>query len=338
MRLGFNPHKDIKSAKTIYNHQIIVPVYIPNHDGFFKDSFDIFKLSLKSLLKTTHTKTFISIINNGSCIEIVDFLNDLFKENKIQEIIHTENIGKVNAILKGLVGSNIDLVTIADSDVLFLDNWQIETIKVFNNFPKAGVVGVVPQIRTFEYMCGNLLFENLFTKKIQFSEVKDTEAFKGFYNSIGWKDDYNPDYLKQILTIENNNSLAVVGSGHFVATYRRDVFKEIQTYFNYKLGGDSERYLDEILLKYNLWRLTTYCNYANHMGNTLEHWMKEKVENLTILNPDEFDLVKKKPLKKQNKIVYFICNKLFIRLFANRKFRKLLYGYFKLPKAMIQNY
>jgi GT2 family glycosyltransferase len=73
---------------------------------------------------------------------------------------------KVNAILKGLVGHDTELVTITDADVLFLHNWQSETIKVFRNIPKAGVVGIVHQFCNFKGKSENVLLANFFTKKI----------------------------------------------------------------------------------------------------------------------------------------------------------------------------
>ena len=119
MRIGFNPYKDQVLFKSDYLHQIIIPVFIPNQEGYFKDSFAILKLCLDSLLATVHGKTFITVVNNGSDIIVVNYLDSLLKEKKIQELIHTQNIGKLNAILKGMAGNNIELITIADSDVMF---------------------------------------------------------------------------------------------------------------------------------------------------------------------------------------------------------------------------
>lgn len=337
MRIGYHPNKDLELEASNFTHQVIIPVFIPNFDDYYKDSLTVLELCLSSLIRTSHSQTLITVVNNGSCEKVIDYLNGLFSQNKIHEIYHTQNVGKLNAILKGLVGSNIELVTISDSDVLFLDNWQSETLKVFNSFPKAGVVGIVPQFRTFEYMCGNSLLQNIFSKKMQFSKVKNLEGIKNFYKSIGWEEKYNSNYLKQILTIKNNNTTAVVGSGHFVATYRRDIFNEIKTYSDYKLGGDSERYLDISLLNFGLWRLTTYDNFAYHMGNTSENWMKPMVESLKG-NSKRVDLTFRQPLKRQNAIVYYVYNELFVKLLKKKSFKKWFYKIKKLPKEMITNY
>ncbi|MDD3005817.1 glycosyltransferase, partial [Flavobacterium sp.] len=121
MRVGFNPNKDKVLPKSDYTHQVIVPVYIPHQNDYFKDSFQILQLCLESLFKTCHGKTYITIVNNGSCIEVVNYLNQLQQETKVQEVIHTTAIGKLNAILKGLSGHQFPLITITDADVLFLN-------------------------------------------------------------------------------------------------------------------------------------------------------------------------------------------------------------------------
>ena len=338
MRIGFNPHKDMPNEGSSYNHQVVLPVYIPNQEGYFKDSFRILQLCVESILKTVHLKTFITIVNNGSCSEVRDYLDELFANKKIHEVIHTYNIGKLNAILKGLSGNNIELVTIADSDVMFLENWQKETVTVFNNFPKAGVVGIVPQYMNFGHFCGNLLVENLFSKKLTFSPVKNLMALKKFYISIGWGEYVENECLDVTLTLENNSQKAVVGSGHFVATYKKEIFKEIVTYIGYKLGGDSETYLDEIILKFGLWRLTTYDNYAYHMGNVHEKWMDETLHSFENENVAISSLTNKIKVKRESKIGFFIKNVLFIKFFNKRKYRRLFYKYKGMPKQMIKKY
>lgn len=338
MRIGNNPHKDKETSHANYWHQVVVPVYIPNFDGYFKDSFQIFQLCISSLLATIHNKTFVTIINNGSCIEIRNYLDALYQTNKIQEVIHSENIGKLNAILKGISGNNIPYVTISDADVLFCTNWQKETMQVFNSFNKAGVVGITPQFKTYEVCCGNLLYENYLNSNLKFTKVAAPEGLKKFIESLGWKEDYNKNYLAYNLSITKGNCKALVGSGHFVATYSKNVFKELPSFFSYKMGGDSEAFLDAIPLKYNMYRLTTTHNFAYHMGNVLENWMTELVtEKTTNFNYELY--TKSRKYRKISTLEYFIKNKLFCRLcFSNKFFKNIFYIKFQLPKIMRNKY
>jgi len=338
MRLGFNPHKDQEIEGTGFVHQIVIPVYIPNEEGYFKDSFSIFNNCLMSLLLTVHSKTYITIVNNGSCDKVVNYLNELFEKRKIQELIHSENIGKLNAIIKGITGNNIELVTIADADVLFCSNWQKETVKVFNTFSKAGVVGLVPQFKMFESNCGNVLFDNFFSSKLQFKTVENKSALVNFYESLGWDRNYNNNYLNKHLTVSKENTTAVIGSGHFVATYKKELFTEIVTYIEYKMGANSELYLDKAPLYKGLWRLTTSSNFAFHMGNVIEPWMKKELDNINDSKKTIHYLSNHKVIKKESRFLFFIKNRLFVKLFSNKLIRMVFYRYKKLPNEMISKY
>ncbi len=340
MRQGVNPARDYKYEKSLLTHQIIIPVYIPNQEEYFKDAYKILQICLESLFKTVHQKTFVTIVNNGSNSQVVSYLNKLFAENKIHEVIHISNIGKTNAIIKGLSSHKFELVTIADADVLFLNNWQDETVKVFNAFPKAGVVGLVPQFKLFAYLSDNLLFDKLFSKKLKFTTVKNPEAMKCFYKSIEWDDNYNKDYLKKYLTFNSKSNIkAVVGSGHFVATYRKQIFEVLPKHeIKYKLDPKSDRgFLDIPLLKLGGWRLTTENNYAYHMGNVYEDWMTNTLNTLK----DESDRV----ILKCNKIIlksswisYFIKNHLFRKLLESKKMMRFFIKFKGLPKTMVKKF
>ena len=224
MRIGFNPNKDKKIEPTDFFHQVIIPVHIPNFEGYFKDSFQVLQYCLESLFKTSHDSTFFSVINNGSCSEVITYLNQLHEAGKIHEVIHTTAIGKLNAILKGMSGQNFPLITMTDADVLFLNGWQEATYAVFENFSKAGVVSTTPNSKMLCYYTSNILFETLFSKRVKFTEVADSSAMMKFADSIGNPSLFKAVHLEKYLTISKDNFKAVVGSGHFVATYRRDVF------------------------------------------------------------------------------------------------------------------
>lgn len=335
MRIGFNPQKDQPQEKSDYLHQIVIPVYIPNQDGYFKDSFKILQLCLESVFSTIHDKTFITIVNNGSGVIVKDYLNALLAKGRVHELLHTQNVGKLNAILKGLAGNEIELVTISDSDVLFLPNWQKETVKVFSQVPKAGVVGIVPQFKTYEVNCGTVIFDNFFNKKLKFIPVKNPNALIHFYDSVGWDRNYNEDYLKYNLGLEVSTELKVlVGSGHFVATYKKEMFQEIKTFIGYKLGGNSEGYLDKMPLKKGLWRLTTYDNYAYHMGNKFEDWMEIQQQQKS----KEYVSSNFIKGKTANGINYFMKNRLFIKFISIKWMVKLFLQWKELPKAMVKKY
>ena len=337
MRIGYNPHRDQPLPDNDYFHQVVIPVYIPHFENYFKESFQVLQLCLESLFQTVHNKTFITLVNNGSCDVVKDFLNQLYIEGKVHEVIHTTNIGKVNAILKGLVGHKMELVTISDADVLFLANWQNETVKVFNKVSKVGVVGIVPQFCSFKSKSENTIMANLFTNKLQFIPVKNPKAMIRFYDSIGWDRNYNEDYLKYTLGLNLEPEFKVIlGSGHFVSTFKRTVLQNIDSFLPFKLGGPSESYLDGLPLDYDFWRVTTYDNYAYHIGNVPEDWMWEIVKtshNNVVTELDvNFEQIKNK------KKWFRVRNKMFKSLMLNKIIMPLLYKKWGLPQKSIKNF
>ncbi len=335
MRVGFNPNKNQEIDETVYFHQVIIPVYIPHFKDYFSESFDIFKLSLESLFLTCHNQTYFTIINNGCCDEVVRYLDDLYKKKKIHTLTHTDNIGKMNAISKGLAGHNFALITITDADVLFLNNWQEETYLVFEKFPRTGTVCPTPMPKLYSYLSEKILRTYLFSDKLRFTKVKYPEALKSFALSIGNKDLYNSVHLNKILTLTDTGYSAVVGAGHFVATYRLEIFKDSKYQVSkHKMGDGLSQFLDYRTVEKGLWRLSTDGNYAYHMGNVVEPWMTEKISNLTRnkVNPN-INLTK---VKSNNS--YLFRDRLFRYFFKFRPIRIWFLKYKGLTKQESNNY
>lgn len=318
MRIGYNPNKDKLLSKSDFNHQVIIPIYIPNQEGYFKDSFQILKLCLESLFKTSHSKTYFTAVNNGSCLEIRNYLNQLLLENKIHEVIHTSAIGKLNAILKGLSGNQFELITITDADVLFLNHWQKASYEVFNNFPKAGAICAAPSSKVLKQSTANLLVANMFSAKLKFTEVLNPKAMQMFAESIGSPKFYTKTHLQKYLTISNKNIKAVVGAGHFMTTYRGEAFNQLKSRFSaFALGGTSETILlDKPINDLGYWRLSTADNYIYHLGNVMENWMLPEFESIKKNNTLQ-ENVKLQDAKKNSKISIF-TNKIIFSILSRK--------------------
>lgn len=288
MRSGLNPNKDKARTEQGYFHQVVIPVYIPKQTDYFAESLDVFKLCMQSLFLSSHKNTYFTVVNNGSCKAVVDYCNDLMASGKIQELVHAPNIGKVNAILKGVIGHNFDLVTITDADVLFKPGWQEASYTIFKAFPKAAAVSPVPIPTFLKYYNAHLWVRYAFSKQLKFKAVQDKKALTAFMESINNPNFYKPCHLEQIAVLSNKNTEACVGSGHFVNTYRATIFNpSVGSYSNYALGGDSETYfIDEPAFKAGGYRLATTHGFAYHMGNTLEPWMQEELPKQDVRVPD----------------------------------------------------
>jgi hypothetical protein len=287
MRIGNNPSNEIIIDQDVAFHRVIMPVHIPYEEDYYKDVFQIFKYCLFSLKKTSSTALKISVISNGSCDSVNQKLNELFIAKQFDElIIEREGIGKINSVLKALRTADERLITITDADVLFDNGWEAAVINVFEAFPQAGSVCPTPVFRKHFNLTSNIWFSYLFSSKLKFLPVKNPEAMTKFAHSIGWP--WLDEKYKDVTATLNSNggTKALVGCSHFVATYKREVFSELpKGNSKYKIRGDSELlYTDLPVLKGGGYRLSTYDNYAFHMGNILEDWMAEKFGQLLNIN------------------------------------------------------
>jgi len=340
MRIGQNPEKSNVALSTNILHRVVIPVYIPNlKEEYFKDGLDILKLCLESLLNTIHRKTRISIINNGSCAEVSKYLEQLYEQHlEIDQLFNSKiNLGKVNALYSVIKSCLEPIITVTDSDVMFLPKWQSACETILNDFPEAGMVSPVPSCLGYaNVFINSTVYYAFFKGKMKFSKVVNPEGLLNFQKSIG-REMYNEFHLQNYLTVSNEKSTAVISCGHFVATFRAEVFENSpQQICKEKIvGGSENKYLDFPNDNGGYLRLATMDNYAFHLGNVKEDWMFKVFEDN--INKPKPELLKQfskgKPLKKYQRFI----GKIFHRLFLV-KFKKQFFRYKGLSKTASKNY
>ncbi|MBK0371241.1 glycosyltransferase family A protein [Flavobacterium agrisoli] len=328
MRIGMNPQKQEKKVVLNVCHRIVVVVYIPNEEGFYKDSFKVFKTCLDSLVSTTNSNAAITVVNNGSYERVGELLALYYKDKKIDTLIsHNINIGKIDAQIGAARGAREKYITLTDADILFVKGWQEKIEEIFFAFNNVGSVSPIP-IRTGLYAGTSSVLKQILFRKVKFKFVSIPENlvdYNRFLSSINW--DLETDENKKWPIVERNSVKAVIGSAHQVLTINRDVlFKTSPSNPSLTLvGGNSEHnYVDVPIDKSGKLRLATFNNYAFHIGNKLEDWMielqKKNIESNTVFEsnsnlPKSYDLfnskmsyklynIKKRYLKKIFSLIY----------------------------------
>ena len=283
MRIGSNPQKSETKITLTTHHRIVVVVYIPNEEGFYENSLEVFKACLDSLIFTISSAATITVVNNGSHEKVSSFLNLYLKEKKIDTLIsHNTNIGKIDALIGAARGSREKYITLTDADILFVKGWQESVEDVFYNFSNVGSVSPIP-VRESLYFGTSSVLKKILLRKIKFKPIPIPENFEDYnryLESINWDLETKEDAKWNV--VESNNCKANIGSGHQVLTIDRDIlFKMTPTNPSLTLvGGTSENdYIDFPIDKANRLRLATYQNYAYHMGNKLEDWMIDVQNN-----------------------------------------------------------
>lgn len=283
MRLGSNPQKSERKITLKTHHRIVVVVYIPNEEGFYEHSLEVFKTCLNSLVSTVNSEAAITVVNNGSHEKVSNFLNLYLAEKKIDTLIsHNINIGKIDALIGAARGAREKYITLTDADILFTTGWQENVEEIFFNFPNVGSVSPIP-VREGLYFGTSSVLKQILLRKIKFKSMPIPENFKTYnryLESINWDLENKEDNNWNV--VESNNCKANIGSGHQVLTIDRNIlFKTVPTNPSLTLvGGSSENdYVDFSIDKANKLRLSTYHNYAYHMGNKLENWMIDLENN-----------------------------------------------------------
>jgi hypothetical protein len=311
MRIGNNPEKESKEIIIENYHRIVIPVYIPNFEGYFADTFSVFKLCLESLLLTVHSKTRITIYNNNCHIDVRKYIDEKYNETEIiDQVFHSkENLGKINAILAAVKGNLEPLITITDADVFFKKNWQNEVEKIHHHFPEAGMVSPVPSVGNIygEFMNSTLGFAYL-KGKIKRDKVFNRKGVNKFLESIGRDIIPDKDEMNYFIIKNNENYKSVLGCGHFVTTFKASVFENTPN-FPSKIkvvGGSEGKYLDGPNDQSGGLKLATIDNYAYHLGNKTEDWMYESFNEILKDNRENIFFRSDFNFKKQNLFIYFI--------------------------------
>src|SRR5690606_2261053 len=100
MRTGINPAKLDSQISIKYHHRIIIPVFIPELSGYFENLMEVYRFCIESAFLSQHTKSAITVVDNGSCKEVKVWLRELQDKGVIETLItHQNNVGKIDAIL-----------------------------------------------------------------------------------------------------------------------------------------------------------------------------------------------------------------------------------------------
>ena len=337
MRIGENPAKSHTYLDANVAHRVVVPVHIPNLDGYHAQSLQILELCLQSIVATIDADSRVTIVSDASSDEVEEFLRGFSKSHPSidQLFISRKGIGKMNALFSTIRSSIEPFITVTDCDVLFKAGWQEETRRIFQAFPEAGMVSPVPTTSSNSYasgLCSSTLFFGLTRACLQFSDVQDVEGLIRFNESIN-RPGLRESQLSKHMTLRRDEVSAVVGAGHFVATFKSAVFLKspVEPSLHKILGSTEERYLDSPVNNSGYLRLSTRRNFAFHMGNHLEDWMlEEAAENAkrtksTDMSSKEVDSVGR-PLSAGEVFAGKLLNKLVLKKKTLRHYFQLMFG------------
>jgi hypothetical protein len=281
MRIGTNPMKEKPALEAHGLHRLIIPVYIPHQEGYFKESLPILKLCLDSVRLTKAPETAVTVIANGCCEAVTHVLIEEGRRGWIDHVVlHAKNRGKVDAIIGAARGCFEEVVTFADCDVLFRPGWDVAIETIFRVFPECGFVCPFPNADWEGSATSSVFLANVWRTTFQppASQI-DLDHFRmGLYAAKG----ASASKALGNLTVQRSGLTACIGGGHFVCSLRRPVIRAMppEPSLQAITGGSEGRWLDHAPDRLGYWKLSTARAYVQHMGNHLEPWMYEEYQTL----------------------------------------------------------
>ncbi|QGK76877.1 glycosyltransferase family A protein [Flavobacterium sp. SLB02] len=299
MRKGINPEKLKKEKNVKRIHRVVVLFFVPNvSDDYYKESVNVLNACLESIVNTINFETTcITLINNNSVADVNSVIDKYIDKGKIDKYVcYSENKGKVYAIMNEIRGIYEPFVTISDADVLFIKGWEKAVFNIYKNFEKAGVVAPLPSSNlAFDHNC-TVFFDKIWSLKIKKDKIvsdKDCDIYlEGLGNdSLLNRNNRDFNWRTHQYYIKKNNDVAVLGSGHFVATYRTALINENHNFPVFKFfNGYEDEFIDDKADRKGYYRLSLNKTFAYHIGSRLDSNV-DTLKNVEgkYINPEDFE-------------------------------------------------
>lgn len=278
-RIGQNPAKKADQAHQAADITVAVLVHIPYQQGYYRQSLEVLRVCLDSIIGHTEQPFDLMVFDNASCPEVVEFLTEKQQAGEIQYLLLSDkNLGKVgawNLIFSAAPGK---FIVYTDSDVYFLPGWLPKHQQVFTAFPQVGTVSGLP-LREQPKFCKTTL------KKVE--ELPEVNVHKGRFIpedwikdhvlSLGKPDELEADLARQDTLVISSGVHAYVTGAHFQFMIRKEI---VQPYlpFEYSrpMGADVAQF-DEAIDGNGYLRLAVAERTVYHMGNRIDVGVLQRI-------------------------------------------------------------
>ena len=283
MRIGSNPAKDDKTLiKSYGRHRVIVPVYIPHQNDYFKDALQITLFSLESLYLTARGRVSVTVVSNGCDGEVVAELLRLQSAGYIEQlIIDDQNRGKVNAVLSVARGAHEPFITIADADFLYLPGWVESSEQILADFPECGFVAVGGKPKPKCRHTSSAIVGAWLRRELRFKTVMSLEYLQRYTDEGQSETVLNANRVGQMV-VQRGEKIACIGGNHRIFTVRREAIDDMRRDAISEFYGAENDWIDTPLDVAGWWRLSPTTLMARHMGNTLDTWIYQEIERIRL--------------------------------------------------------
>ena len=291
-RFGMNPARNKTISYTPSQVTAAMVTYIPNLEGYFQHRLDVLKLSLESLIQSFDQTCDIMVFNNGSCQEVVDYLETQLRSGKINYLIHSRiNLGVIGAFKVLFNAAPGEIIAYSDDDVLYYPGWLDAHLKILNTFPQVGMVSGAPVGYSSEHALSAVsAFIHDPAEHVEVSEIPRNESWESSWaESTGRSVDEHLFACRKTphLQLTYQGIDAIQGAKHFQFVTPKEVIT--QALDNDWTGSlmDGLVSLDESVNELGFLRLSTPSRYARHIGNALTQETVDEAKSLDIPHSGE---------------------------------------------------
>jgi glycosyltransferase involved in cell wall biosynthesis len=285
-RIGMNPARGKRTSYRPARVTVCLITYIPHEDGYFKNRLDVLRLTLASVFTNTSLPFDLMVFDNGSCKEVVEYLEEIQASGKIDYLLLSDrNIGKIGAFKILFRAAPGEVVAYSDDDIFFYPGWIEAHLEILKIYPRVGMVSGVP-VRDASHRSRDSLL--LWIKDGGPGIHMDTEYRIPDKWEVDWAESVGRDPEIHMQNIQDQKNLVInykdvdaFGSAsHFQFVSPKDVIvKALPDTWEGKLMGEMME-LDQAIDALGYLRLSTVDRYTRHLGNSLNPNMLIKANEL----------------------------------------------------------
>ena len=274
MRKGQNPAKSVNQVAAAQRITVALLNYIPFLSGFYSEALEVLKVSLSSIRNDPGLPFDLMVFDNGSCREVLDFLNTEKDAGRIQYLLLSEkNLGKGgawNIIFSGAPG---EIVSYADSDVLFFPGWLKRSIEILETYPNVGMVTARP-FRTKSDLFQSTLdwVRSEASASLNSGQFISWDTFWEFNRSLGQEESVNRRIYDSTSDwrISYQGLEAIIGASHWQFTAFRSTLQKFLP-FDMDRPMGQVRQLDQRIDADGYLRLMVPEPLAMNLSNTVDY-------------------------------------------------------------------
>lgn len=287
-RYGISPARGRTTSYRPERVTACVLTYIPELEGFYRHRMSVLQVCLESLLANTEVPFDLLVFDNGSCAEVVDYLQSLKDAGEIDMLLlSAKNLGKIGALQLMFQAAPGELIAYCDDDILFYPGWLEAQLAVYEAFPNAGLVSGAPVRNAVHHASDS-------NRAFIESDFPGLQVSEGRWIPETWERDWaistgrDPEkYLEETcdqpdMRLTLNCVDAYPAANHFqYLAPRRVLLEAMPEDWTGKLMGHMIEF-EEAIDRQGVLRLSTTERYVRHIGNVVSPELAEEVGGMGI--------------------------------------------------------